>query len=134
MIYGPGSMTGTQKLAWLALAGALGALARWELGGAVQRAVGTSFPWGTFVVNTLGCLVFGVVWALAEERLLISGETRTIVLVGFLGAFTTFSTYAFETNAMLRDAEWTLAVANVLAQNVLGIACVFVGAALGRLL
>lgn len=127
-------MTGSQRLAWLALAGALGALARFGLGGIVQRGLGTPFPWGTLVVNTLGCLVIGVVWTLAEERLLISGEVRTIVLVGFVGAFTTFSTYAFETEAMLRDAEWTLAVANVLAQNVLGIACVFAGAALGRLL
>jgi CrcB protein len=127
-------VTGSQRLAWLAVAGALGALARFWLGGAVQRALGTPFPWGTLVVNTLGCLVIGAVWTLAEERLLISGEVRTIVLVGFVGAFTTFSTFAFETEAMLRDAEWTLAVANVLAQNVLGIACVFLGAALGRLL
>ena len=120
------------KLAWLAGAGALGTLARYGVGGVVQRALGGAFPWGTLVVNALGCLLFGLVWALAEERLVISGETRVILLVGFMGAFTTFSTFAFETSAMLRDAEWSFALANVLSQNVLGIACFFAGLALGR--
>jgi len=98
----------------------------------LQRALGGAFPWGTLVVNAVGCLLFGLVWALAEERMVISGETRAILLVGFMGAFTTFSTFAFETSAMLRDAEWSFALANVLSQNVLGIACFFAGLALGR--
>jgi CrcB protein len=121
------------KLAWLAGAGALGTLARYGVGGVIQRAFGGAFPWGTLVVNALGCLLFGLVWALAEERLVISGETRLILLVGFMGAFTTFSTFAFETGAMLRDAEWSFALANVLSENVLGIACFFAGLALGRI-
>jgi fluoride exporter len=121
------------KLAWLAAAGALGTLARYGVGGVVQRALGGAFPWGTLVVNAVGCLLFGLVWALAEERMVISGETRAILLVGFMGAFTTFSTFAFETSAMLRDAEWSFAVVNVLSQNVLGIACFFAGLALGRI-
>jgi fluoride exporter len=120
------------KLAWLAAAGALGTLARYGVGGVVQRALGGAFPWGTLVVNAVGCLLFGLVWALAEERMVISGETRAILLVGFMGAFTTFSTFAFETSAMLRDAEWSFALANLLSQNVLGIVCFFAGLALGR--
>jgi fluoride exporter len=120
------------KLAWLAGAGALGTLARYGVAGVVQRALGGAFPWGTLVVNAVGCLLFGLVWALAEERMVISGETRAILLVGFMGAFTTFSTFAFETSAMLRDAEWSFALANVLSQNVLGIVCFFAGLALGR--
>jgi len=120
------------KLAWLAGAGALGTLARYGVAGVVQRALGGAFPWGTLAVNAVGCLLFGLVWALAEERMVISGETRAILLVGFMGAFTTFSTFAFETSAMLRDAEWSFALANVLSQNVLGIACFFAGLALGR--
>ena len=126
-------MTTGRKLLALAVAGTLGTLARYGLGGLVQRLHESAFPWGTLVVNTLGCFLFGVVWALAEERLVISGETRLVLLVGFMGAFTTFSTYAFETGAMLRDAEWLLAASNLLAHNVLGIACFFVGVALGRL-
>jgi len=120
------------KLAWLAAAGALGTLARYGVGGGVQRALGEAFPWGTLVINAVGSLLFGLVWSLAEERMMISGETRVILLVGFMGAFTTFSTYAFETSAMLRDAEWSFALANVLSQNVLGIVCFFAGLALGR--
>ena len=126
-------MTTGRKLLALAVAGTLGTLARYGLSGLVQRLHESAFPWGTLVVNALGCFLFGVVWALAEERLVISGETRLVLLVGFMGAFTTFSTYAFETSAMLRDAEWLLAAGNLLAHNVLGIACFFVGVALGRL-
>ena len=122
------------KLAWLAFAGTLGTLARYGLSGLVQRLHESSFPFGTLVVNTLGCFAFGTVWTLAEERLIIGGETRAILLIGFMGAFTTFSTYAFETSAMLRDAEWALAATNALSQNVLGVAAFFLGVALGRVL
>lgn len=121
------------KIFWLAGAGVLGTLARYWLGGLVQRVTGTGFPWGTLTVNVLGCLLFGWVWTLAEERLVISGETRVVILVGFMGAFTTFSTYAFETSQMLRDAEWGLAAANFVVENALGVAGFFVGVALGRL-
>ena len=127
-------MTTPSKLAWLAVLGAAGTLARYGLGGFVQRLHGGAFPWGTLAVNALGCFLFGLVWTLAEERLVISGETRTIVLLGFMGAFTTFSTFAFETGAMLRDTEWLLAAGNLLAQNGLGLGFFFLGAALGRAL
>jgi fluoride exporter len=121
-----------QKLLWIALAGSLGALARYGFGGFVQKNAGGSFPWGTFAVNVTGCFLFGVVWSLAEERLLISSQTRTIVLVGFLGAFTTFSTYMFETGEFLRDSQWAFAVANIVLQNTVGIVCLFLGMAAGR--
>ncbi|MBI1901371.1 MAG: fluoride efflux transporter CrcB [Planctomycetia bacterium] len=119
------------KLAWLAAAGAAGTLSRYGLGGLVQRLCGESLPWGTLAVNALGSFLFGLVWPLAEERLIISGQTRFIVLTGFMGAFTTFSTFAFETSDMLRESEWLYAAGNVLAQNVLGIACLLLGLTLG---
>jgi CrcB protein len=121
------------KLAALAAAGALGTLARYGLSGLVQRGLGASFPWGTLAVNALGCLAFGVFWAAAGQRL-ISGEMRTIVLIGFMGAFTTFSTLAAESGQLLADREWAMALANVLLHNVGGIVLFFAGAALGRLL
>jgi CrcB protein len=120
------------KLAWLALAGAAGTLSRYGLAGLVQRICGESFPWGTFAVNAIGCFLFGLVWTLAEERLIISGETRFIILTGFMGAFTTFSTFAFETNELLRDSEWLLAFGNLIGQNALGLVLMFLGLALGR--
>lgn len=122
------------KLMWLFAAGGLGALARYGLGGLVQRWCGSEWPGGTFVVNLLGCLAFGFVWTLADERLIISGETRFIILTGFMGAFTTFSTFAFETSGLLRDAQWWSATANILGHNVLGVAAVIAGMALSKLL
>lgn len=122
------------KLMWLFAAGGLGALARYGLGGLVQRWYGSEWPVGTFVVNLVGCLAFGFVWTLADERLIISGETRFIILTGFMGAFTTFSTFAFETSGLLRDAQWWSAAGNVLGHNVLGVAAVIAGMALSKLL
>ena len=122
-----------QKLALLAVAGAAGTLARYGLSGVVGRLQPTGFPWGSLAVNALGCLLFGVVWALAEERMLISGSTRIVLLAGFMGAFTTFSSFAFETSQLLDDSQWLAAAANVLAQNVCGIGLVLVGMALGRI-
>jgi CrcB protein len=76
--------------------------------------------------------VFGLVWTLAEDRLLIGGQTRLILLVGFMGAFTTFSTYIFETQQMLVTAEWLLGTANFVVENVAGLTLVFLGMVAGR--
>ncbi len=121
------------KLLWIFLAGGLGTLARYGLAGLVQRLSDSELPFGTFSVNSLGCLLFGLVWGLAGERLVISGETRFIILTGFMGAFTTFSTFAFETGAMLRDAQWWYAAGNLLAHNVVGITAALLGIMLARL-
>jgi fluoride exporter len=120
------------KLLGLALLGAIGTLARYGLGGIVQRHAGSSFPWGTLAVNAVGCFAFGIIWSLVSERSLLRGEARTIVLIGFLGAFTTFSSFAFETVQMLRDGQWIRAVANVGLQNFIGLTALLVGAGVGR--
>jgi fluoride exporter len=120
------------KLALLAAAGALGTLARYGLGGLVQRLAGDSFPWGTLVVNGGGCFLFGLVWMLAEERSLIGPETRAIVLIGFMGAFTTFSTFAYETGAMIEDGQYLRACGNMALQNGLGLVAMFAGFFAGR--
>jgi CrcB protein len=122
-----------EKLLWLAFAGALGTLSRYALGTVVQQASGGTFPAGTLAVNMVGSLLFGMVWSLAESRLLISGETRIIILTGFMGAFTTFSSVMYETSAFARDAQWAMAGFNLLVQNVSGIMCMIVGLTIGRL-
>jgi CrcB protein len=123
-----------KELALLAVAGAAGTLCRYAMGGLVHRWCSERFPWGTFVVNASGCLLFGVVWALAEERLVIRGSTRFIVLTGFMGAYTTFSTFAFETAEFMRQSQWWLAAGNAFGQLFVGVAFVLVGIILGRVI
>ena len=123
-----------QKLVILALAGSLGTLARYGLGGLVQRLTGASFPWGTWAVNALGCFLFGAFWALASGKFALSGEVRTFVLIGFMGAFTTFSTFASESGQLIDDSQWTLVCGNILLHNVGGIGLFFLGRAVGYLI
>lgn len=121
-----------QKLFFLAVAGGIGALSRYTLAGLVQRYFGSSFPLGTFVVNILGCFLFGLIWSILETRL--GPQYRVVVLTGFMGAFTTFSTYAFESAQLLQHGQWGWAIANMAGQNVLGLALMLGGLALGRAL
>ncbi len=122
----------TQKLIWLALAGGAGTLARYGLVGFVQKMNNASFPWGTLVVNFLGCFVAGLLWTLFETRLPVSHEVKILVLVGFMGAFTTFSAFILETGQLAKSLDMTYAVANILLQNVLGLLALIAGIGLGR--
>jgi CrcB protein len=121
-------------LIWLALAGACGTLLRYGLAGVAQRASNSQFPWGTLAVNVLGCFLAGAFWSFAEDRVRIGGQARTVVLIGFMGAFTTFSAYMLECGGLLRDSQWGWALGNLLLQNVLGIVALFLGLAVGRTL
>ena len=125
-----------QNLAWLAVAGAVGTLARYGVTGWVQpQTPGTWFAWGTLAVNASGCFLFGLVWAVFERGSFGLGpEPRLYVLTGFMGAFTTFSTYAFETGQLIEDGQWVGALVNVATQNVLGLVLLIIGFAVGRLL
>lgn len=115
------------QILWLAAAGALGTLSRYGLSTLVQRWTGSHFAYGTLLVNALGCLLFGAVWRWTEVRLGLGANTRLIVLTGFMGAFTTFSTFAFDSYLYAHESRWLLAVANIVSQNVLGILCVLAG-------
>lgn len=123
-----------QKLLWLGIAGGLGALARYGLSTLVQRHSGAMFPWGTFVVNVLGAFVFGFIWSLVEQRLVMSVEMRVILLTGFLGGFTTFSSFMFESAALITDGQWGLAALNMGGQLAAGLVAVFLGLAVGRMI
>ncbi|MBD3220839.1 fluoride efflux transporter CrcB [bacterium] len=122
----------TQNLILVAVAGGLGALCRYGLGGLVQHAAGERFPAGTLVVNLLGCLLFGLIWGWLEGRAGFSPQTRVIVLTGFMGAFTTFSTFAFETANLLQGGQLLAAALNVAVQTVAGVVLVMVGLTLGQ--
>ena len=122
-----------QQLFLLTLAGGLGALARYGLADAASKLYGTGFPWGTFVVNAFGCFLFGAIWSLAEERLFLDAGTRAVILTGFMGAFTTFSTFIFETGELFRADQWLLALGNLGGQMIVGLAFLFIGIGVGRL-
>lgn len=117
---------------WLFLAGGLGSLLRYGMAGWVQERAGSGFPWGTLGVNALGCLAIGLLATLAEERSAMSPELRMALLVGFLGGFTTFSTFGLETWRLLAGAEVAAAAANVALSVSLGLAAVVAGVQLAR--
>lgn len=122
------------RILLLALVGAMGTISRYAFAGFAQKLSGAaSFPIGTLAVNAAGCLLFGIIWSLYEGRI-ISPEARLIILVGFMGAFTTFSTFAFETSQFLRDGQIGFAALNIIVQNVSGIAVFFLGLFIGRIL
>lgn len=120
------------KLLLLALAGALGTLLRYGVSSLVQRHAGLNFPWGTMAVNMIGCFLFGLLWSIFESRVEVSRDLRAVVLVGFLGGFTTFSSFAFEAAGLLEKGAWLPALGHLLGQNVLGVLLVFLGLTVGR--
>jgi CrcB protein len=123
-----------QKTIFIALAGVVATLSRYWLSGFVTRQYGETFPWGTIAVNLIGCLATGAMLSLTEERFVLNPTARTVILIGLLGGFTTFSSYGMQTFTMLRDGELGLALLNVLTSNVLGLFMVWAGYLLGRVL
>lgn len=122
------------SLLLLAAAGAAGTLARVGLSRGLTAWTGWSFPVGTLAANVLGCFLFGCVWEAAEEAAWISPEARTALCLGFLGAFTTFSTFAFDNGEALRLGDWSTLGANLVLNNALGLAAVLAGLRLVRAL
>ena len=120
---------------WLVIfvGGGLGAMLRYGFGGLVQRAIGSFFPWGTFVVNASGCLAIGILATLLEERSLLGPSWRLFLLVGVLGGYTTFSSFGLETWRLVETGDWLRAAANAGGSVALGLGAVACGVALARL-
>ena len=116
-----------QRTIFIGFAGLAGTLARYWLSGFVARQYGETFPWGTLAVNLIGSFLAGAMYYVADERFLISPTLRTIILIGFLGGFTTFSSYGLQTFTLLRDGEIGLATLNIAISNVLGLLLVWAG-------
>ena len=114
-------------LAAMALAGALGAMARYGVSVAALRWLPAGFPYGTLIANLAGCFLLGAVTELTLEEGLLAPEWRLIAGTGFLGAFTTFSTFSVETFRALETGEWGVAAVNVGVNVVAGIALAAAG-------
>ncbi|MFZ5856341.1 MAG: fluoride efflux transporter CrcB [Chloroflexota bacterium] len=112
----------------VALGGAVGSVSRYLLGMWIQSASqSVDFPFGTLMVNLVGCFVIGFVSQLAESRGAFTPETRGLVFIGLLGGFTTFSSFGNDTLNLLRDGETVNALMNVGANVILGLALVWLG-------
>src|SRR5262245_41562840 len=117
----------------ISLGGILGANARYLLANWIAARYGTSFPYGTMVINVSGSFVIGFFLVLVSERFVVHPNWRLFFAVGFLGAYTTFSTFSFENIMLIQDGCCWLALANIVGSVVLGLVAVLTGMALARL-
>ena len=121
-------------LALIALGGAAGATTRYLIDTWVSERAGGAFPWGTFVINISGSLILGLLFALAIDRGVLPASIRGPVLIGFIGAYTTFSTLMLESWRLIEDGAVVLGLANLIGSSALGIVAVVVGLMIGRAL
>ncbi len=112
--------------------GFIGSVMRYWTSVNAYKIFGEKFPYGTFIVNALGCLLIGFIAEISENRFLISSEVRTFLMIGFLGGYTTFSTFGYETFTLLQDKDYTTAIINILLSVVVCITAVWIGALIAK--
>jgi len=122
-----------KAVALVMLGGSLGAASRYTIGLLAAKAWGPQFPWGTLLVNLSGCFLIGLLFALAERVRLLTPEMRLLLITGFLGALTTFSSFALETVNAGRAGLTLQPLANILVNNIGGLALTILGMRLGSL-
>ena len=118
----------------IGLGGFAGAIARYLVDGAIADRTGGAFPWGTLVVNVSGSFVLGLLFALSTDRAILPAEIRGPLLIGFIGAYTTFSTYMLESWRLVETGAVGLALVNIFGSVAIGLVAVVAGLAVGRLL
>ncbi|MDY2638018.1 MAG: fluoride efflux transporter CrcB [Phascolarctobacterium sp.] len=122
------------NLVIIALGGALGAVSRFLMGNAVSKAVGSALPYGTFVINLVGCFAMGLLMTIIVDRELLSAAWRLFLCVGFLGGFTTFSSFGYEALMLLTEGRLLAALTYVSGSVVLGLAAAAAGVLCARAL
>ena len=119
---------------WIGLGSALGGMARYWMSGAIARAIGETFPWGTLVVNVVGSFIIGFVAILTapDGRIFLGSTTRLAIMTGFCGGYTTFSSFSLQTLNLLNDGEYLYAGANIVISVVVCLVAVWAGAAVAN--
>ena len=123
-----------QKYLFIAIGGALGSIARYWVGSAVAGRLGTRFPFGTFVINMTACVIIGFSMTFLAKRADVNAAWRFLVPVGFVGAYSTFSTYEWETLSTIRGGAFALASVYSVGSLLLGLGAVWCGAFFAELL
>jgi CrcB protein len=125
---------GLPQLLWVGLGGFFGSIGRFVMAGMFNRfSPALGFPVGTLTVNVIGCFLIGLLHSVAETRSLLGPDTRIFLFIGVLGGFTTYSTFGFESLALLKDGAMLKASINILLHVFVGLAAVWLGDFLGRL-
>lgn len=122
------------NLAFVALGGALGAVCRYLAGNIISRAVGSALPWGTFVINVVGCFCMGLLMTVIVERELLGAAWRLFLCVGLLGGFTTFSSFGYETLMLLAEGKLAAAAGYACGSVLLGLVAAGAGVLLARVI
>ncbi len=116
----------------ISLGAILGANARYWVGDWIAQRAGTSFPFGTLVINLSGSLILGLFFTLTTDRFLVDPRWRLLVAIGFLGAYTTFSSYTYESVSLMLSGQWLLGGANLFGSAILGAAAMAAGILIAR--
>ncbi len=122
------------KFVLLAIGGITGTIARYALAGSVSEAFGAGFPYGTLAVNILGCFIIGFLAAISESKFLLGPNLRLLLMIGFCGAFTTFSTLILETSNLIKGGETMRAFMNILLSVIIGFIVFRIGVLIGDML
>jgi fluoride exporter len=120
------------RLLLVGLGGFVGTIIRYWLSGLIARRYGETFPLGTLAVNAIGCFLAGMLFYFLFDRFLTSPTSRSVVFIGLLGGFTTFSSYGVQTFTLVRDGELSLALLNILVSNVLCLFLVWFGYSIAK--
>ena len=123
-----------QKYFFIAFGGALGSMARYWVGSTIANRMGTKFPYGTFVINITACVIIGFSLTFLAKRADLNPAWRFLVPVGFIGAYSTFSTYEWETLSTIRTGAFLLAAFYAVSSLILGLAAVWGGSVIAEIL
>jgi len=122
------------KVLWISIGAVLGANLRYWVGDWAAQRFGSSFPYGTLLINLSGSFLLGLIVSMSMENFIIDPRLRLLLTIGFLGSYTTFSTYAYESIALISQGQWGLGLFNLLGSSLLGALFAILGIWLGKIL